>query len=319
MNLPVKTQLLQHFKATNAVELEIIQSLWSGYGTISRWQLFGAEIETVVVKQIQLPEKTIHPRGWNTEISHQRKLKSYKVEMAWYSSYGKQVKQSCKIPLCYFTSKVGEASLLVLEDLDAVGYEERRTDLDVRGVKLCLKWLASFHGQFMNQKPTDLWNEGSYWHLETRPDELVAMEEGWLKDNARRLAEQLKSCEYQTLIHGDAKVANFCFAQNMKAVAAVDFQYVGGGCGMKDVIYLLGSCLTEEECETHEVELLDFYFEELSLATDLKDFHALEKEWRRMYSIAWSDFTRFLLGWMPTHKKVNGYSLEMVNQAMVAL
>ena len=106
--------------------------------------------------------------------------------------------------------------------------------------------------------PKKLWQKGSYWHLSTRPDELKAMQHSKLKDAAKSIDEQLNNCKYKTLIHGDAKVANFCFADDMSSVAAVDFQYVGGGCGMKDVAYFLGSCLSSSECENYEKELLDF-------------------------------------------------------------
>ena len=51
-------------------------------------------------------------------------------------------------------------------------------------------------------------------------------------------------------MHGDAKLANFLFTSDHSQVAGVDFQYVGGGCGMKDVAYLL-SCLDEDACDTH--------------------------------------------------------------------
>ena len=92
-----------------------------------------------------------------------------------------------------------------------------------------------------------LWECGSYWHLGTRPDELAALEDGPLKTTAPLIDQALRQSQFQTIIHGDAKLANFCFARhhntaNGSTVAAVDFQYVGAGCGIKDVTYFLGSC-----------------------------------------------------------------------------
>lgn len=56
-------------------------------------------------------------------------------------------------------------------------------------------------------------------------------------------------------------------------------------------------------CDAHQDELLDYYFKELQVAFGaLKydiNFEELEVEWRRMYPIAWTDFTRFMLGWLP--------------------
>ena len=37
---------------------------------------------------------------------------------------------------------------------------------------------------------------------------------------------------------------------------------------------------------------------------------------RSMYPVAWTDFTRFMLGWMPTHQKVNGYSEKLMNSVL---
>jgi thiamine kinase-like enzyme len=67
-----------------------------------------------------------------------------------------------------------------------------------------------------------------------------------LKEAAPVIDEKLNTCAYKTFVHGDAKLANFCFAPDGQ-VAGVDFQYVGGGCGMKDVAYFIGSCLNEKD------------------------------------------------------------------------
>ena len=93
-------------------------------------------------------------------------------------------------------------------------------------------------------------------------------------------------------------------------MAAVDFQYVGYGCGMKDVAYFVGSCLNETECEEFEEKILDFYFHELSknLENSPVDIRTLELEWRELYHFAWADFHRFLKGWSPGHWKINSYS-----------
>ena len=59
-------------------------------------------------------------------------------------------------------------------------------------------------------------------------------------------------------------MANFCFGSEESGVAAVDFQYVGGGCGMKDLAYFVGSCFRDHEAEEREEEILNLYFKELS-------------------------------------------------------
>tara|TARA_B110000503_G_scaffold143502_1_gene245360 strand:- start:1045 stop:2004 length:960 start_codon:yes stop_codon:yes gene_type:complete len=315
----LKNNIPQHLEKLFGVpvrsEPQLIQKLWSGYGELSRYFLSSKERPSIIVKHIHFPSQPKHPRGWNTNRSHVRKVKSYEVELEWYRIWSDKTNRNCKIPFCFAIEAEEEEQLLVLEDLDAAGYHLRRSSLTVIQAKVVLKWLAHFHGNFMSYDPRKLWKEGSYWHLETRPDEWKAMDHSWLKSNAAELDKRLKDCQFQTIIHGDAKVANFCFKEDLSAVAAVDFQYVGGGCGMRDVAYFLGSCLLELECEKHEDELLAYYFKILKREATNIDVDALEKEWRSMYAIAWADFTRFLLGWMPTHQKVNGYSLAMVERA----
>lgn len=314
------THILETTKA-NAISRQcVIQELWSGYGHISRLYLSGGEYDTVVIKHIQYPKELNHPRGWNTQISHLRKVKSYEVENRWYQHYSKQCTTECRVPECLgFIEVNAKEKLLILEDLDSTGYSLRRSKLKVEESKTVLRWLANFHAIHMNVTPNGLWKKGSYWHLETRKDEWETMNSGWLKDNAKVIDAQLNACQFQTIIHGDAKVANFCFSPDMTKVAAVDFQYVGGGCGMKDVAYFLGSCLSERECSESEGELLDCYFQELSIGLQKHhpaiDIHEVEKDYRALYAVAWTDFTRFLEGWSPDHKKLNTYSEVQMNKA----
>ena len=94
-----------------------------------------------------------------------------------------------------------------------------------------------------------------------------------------------------------------------------DFQYVGGGCGMKDVAYFVGSCLSDTECERLESDILDQYFQFLHKELEQPNM-TLEAEWRSLYRVAWADFHRFLKGWSPGHWKLNSYS-ERVTQEVI--
>ena len=301
-----------------AEKIETIQTLWSGYGSIDRYRINGGNIKSVVIKHVKLPERVNHPRGWNTDLSHNRKVKSYEVETAWYRLYNGKTSNSCKTANCLALESIGDETVIVMEDLDATGFNIRKSSVKLPDIHLVLSWLANFHALFMMQSPKDLWEIGTYWHLKTRPEELEALKEGELKEFAHRVDETLNSCKYQTLVHGDAKLANFCFSED--GVAAVDFQYIGGGCGMKDVAYFIGSCLYEEDCERYEEELLGFYFK--SLTSTLKSRPEIEsnevvKEWKKMYRVGWADFHRFLKGWSPDHWKINSYS-ERVSREVIS-
>lgn len=312
--------ILKSTGASSLENVEMIQELWSGYGKILRYTLIGCDIKSVVVKHVKLPDKTKHPRGWNTDISHKRKLKSYKVEMAWYRKLSKECNPECYIPQCLVLEKKGDEVLMVMEDLDEAGYPERRTSVSWQEIKACIKWLANFHAVFMGYTPDDLWKVGTYWHLDTRPDELKVLDDLELKSAAGLIDNKLKNVKYKSFVHGDAKLENFCFSKDSSKVAAVDFQYVGGGCGMKDLAYFIGSCLYESECEQMEADILDYYFLELktALVKNNKDinFDELETEWRSMYHFAWSDFHRFLKGWSPGHWKVNTYSEKVTRSVL---
>ncbi len=326
MGADTERMILDIMQASGIACVEMIQSLWNDYGSIKRYTLEGnaAVATSVIVKHVCLPseeqrDERDHPRGWNSDISHERKVRSYQVETNWYRDFSASCSVDSRVARCYGSYHQRDEYIIVLEDLDAAGYAARKQVASLEDAKACLRWLACFHAQFMQVSPDGLWEVGTYWHLETRPDELAALKDTALKASASQIDQILSSCEYLTLVHGDAKLANFCFGDDSR-VAAVDFQYVGGGCGMKDVAYFIGSCFDESACEEYEERLLTYYFRELSRALTI--FHpdintqSIENEWRDLFSYAWADFHRFIKGWSPGHWKVNDYSERLTQQVL---
>mgnify|MGYP001112080085 CR=1 FL=1 len=318
---------IRHTLGASGVEVvENLQELWSGYGHILRVRLHGPRAEpasTAVAKYVRIPEQAAHPRGWNSSRAHDRKLRSYQVESAWYRTWASRCDDHCRVAELLLHEEHADEVLMLLEDLDGAGFPIRLESVGPQELRACLDWLAHFHATFMGARPEGLWETGTYWHLATRPDELEALDDLRLRAAAPQLDAMLDAARYQTLVHGDAKLANFCFSQHKGGsprVAAVDFQYVGGGCGMKDVAYFLGSCLDEAACEAHEADLLDHYFSTLRVALASTrpevDTDSVEREWRALFPVAWTDFHRFLKGWSPGHWKINSYSERLAREVV---
>lgn len=285
MSGPIEQRIARLAGATSAERVEQIAAVWSGYGEVVRYALTGAEAGSVVVKHIS--------PGKGRGRSHDRKLRSYEVESTWYREWAERCGPGCRVPRCLHVERQHGEWLFVFEDLDAAGFAVRRRYLSDPQLHAILRWLATFHATFLGERPRGLWKTGTYWHLRTRPDEHRAMEAGPLRDAAAAIDARLSGARFLTLVHGDAKPANFCFTADTR-VAAVDFQYAGGGCGIKDVAYLLAG-----EDKSALRRGLDVYFRVLREAANGVDLDALETEWRELYPWAWADFHRFLVGWAP--------------------
>lgn len=327
----MEAQLEHHLCRTLGVPridaVQTIQGLWSGCGQVARVWMDQAEQEagtgtaggTVVIKHVKMPEQINHPRGWDTDRSAQRKVRSYGVESNWYARWSTRNPTDCRVPRYLGHASWGDERLLILEDIDASGFDRRLTNVSLKQLDACIRWLASFHATFLGKHAEGLWDKGTYWHLDTRPDEYEALEDGPLKRAAKVIDSTLDASPFQTIVHGDAKLANFCFSNNDQ-VAAVDFQYVGGGCGMKDLAYLIGGCLDSDACYKYESHVLTTYFNALkqSLATNgsTVDTNELEADWRRLYPYAWADFERFLQGWSPGHWKISGYGGYLTDRVL---
>ncbi|KAB0301458.1 phosphotransferase [Vibrio fortis] len=316
--------------------VEVIQRLWGGYGELVRLHFPDAQdVTSVIVKHVALPDKTEHPKGWNTQLSHQRKVKSYQVETSWYQGFTQKYDPHCPVPVGLQCQQTEGEWLIVMQDLKTLGFPNTSNfDVlvsEVEGYSLeeveqrnaCLRWLAHFHAKHINLNPSDvssLWETGTYWHLATRPDELSVLDDQALKRNAEKIDLKLKECPYPTLVHGDAKLANFCFDVENKNAAAVDFQYVGLGCAMKDVALFMSSAIRPRDCAELESEVLNVYFEQLSHALTLyqPQLNAVQVEaaWRPMFATAWADFQRFVKGWSPNHWKINPYTEQLTKKAL---
>lgn len=344
MNLS-KQQLNSIFKTTstnNLVSHSSMQSLWAGQGELFRISLESKQQAkkpplSLVVKDITFKVQKDHPRGWSGEQSQRRKIHSYHVELEWYKTLSHIARQAVMVPRLIYSETCNNRMLIVLEDLAkdfpirfTAGKDDRP---DMIQIKSCINWLANFHALFLkpvasinhyysHAKASKLWQVGGYWHLATRPDEYQAMSESKLKQRAHYIDKALSQCRYQTIIHGDAKLANFCFDETGHKVAAVDFQYTGFGVGVKDLMLLLSSVLPDANlCEQADA-LVDDYFEKFSLAIKKwqPEINASEviTAWRALYPFAWADFHRFLDGWSPGHWKIGQYCEKQSNIALEA-
>jgi hypothetical protein len=206
----------------------------------------------------------------------------------------------------------------------AAGYR-RCGGLDELQAKAALSWLAAFHAACWgaDAEQLGLWPEACYWHLATRQDELAEMGRDWrhLQAPAPELDRRLRESPWRTLCHGDFKTENLLFSSGSGGsslqCAAYDFQYVGGGCGTKDVVYLLCSGVQARllQAPAGEEALLRHYHSELlaglaataaapqgsgvgcpaaaARAVEQYSFEVLRQEYR----LAMCDYVRFMAGW----------------------
>ena len=301
-----------------------IQSLWGGYGELRRVEIAGTRSTNAIVKSVTPPTERELGRDAAKLRSHRRKVRSYRVELEFYRRFAASCDAACPVPALLYGEAKEERFLFVLSDLDAAGFSARRTQPGASELASCLSWLAAFHARFLGVAPEALWKVGTYWHLATRPDELAALGSRELQRAASRIDDRLNRARFQTFVHGDAKLENFCFSPNEAGVAAVDFQYVGGGVGVKDVAYLLSGCFSPKAARTEVPRYLDLYFAALrreltERAVPELDQEALEREWRELFPWAWVDFHRFLLGWAPSYAAGDAYSEQLMHEVLARI
>lgn len=285
------------FKLERATKMT---TLWAGYGSVYHLVVKdGRSTRNLVVKDVQPPA--------GSGVSHERKLRSYQVEAAFYQRVAPQLLEA-GLPIAHPAhvdndlSGAGGAMHLLLTDLRDE-YPATQRPMDLAHAKAALSWLARLHASFWQQPPAELWAQGCFWQLDTRQEELEAMEPEWrdLQAAAQAISDELANAKFQTCVHGDFKGANICFSAGGGtglAAAAYDFQYCGGGDPMKDVAYLLCSTVEGRVVQRHEKELLEHYHAELTgrLPAAAAAEYTPEVMKERL-GLAICDFVRFMAGW----------------------
>ena len=286
-----------------------LQSLWAGYGVISRVHVVfvppcGGDLDlskfgSLILKQVS-PPPSLSSSSLKEDVSHLRKLKSYQVEAAFYSSEipAELASRRAHVPMLIDRcgDVVDEGGLeLLLSDLDNEGFASRLSGSKAH-VEAALTLLAKIHATYFERKlPEGLWEQACYWHLETRLSELREMSDKRLQSAAPALDRRLRQATRgMTLLHGDAKADNLLIGDDGGA-AAYDFQYTGAGLGARDVAYLLVSSCDARTLELEEASLLNTYHAALLEAgvppTFTRDM--LQDD----FDISVADYMRFMDGW----------------------
>ncbi|WP_407644137.1 phosphotransferase family protein [Ferrimonas sediminicola] len=309
-------QLLSQLTGLEAVAaIHLLQPLWGDYGGLYRITPEGGHASLVA--------KWIVPPPAAQGYGHKRKLRSYRVEVNWYRGFANDGDNDCRIPRFIGCGDGDAGTLMVMEDLAAAGFRPMSRSQGEAHLGALVEWLAAFHARHMGRSPTGLWETGCYWHLATRPDEWRAMPAGPLKAAAEAIDAELAAAEHQTLVHGDAKLANF-LADDRGQVGAVDFQYVGRGPGVRDLVYLLGSVLDDQQLARSSFFWLDHYCQRLAHLLGEGGWSrprlaSLTREQYQLFPFAWADFERFLIGWKPGHWKLGRFSEAMTQRALAQI
>ncbi|PCK32687.1 kinase [Pseudoalteromonas piscicida] len=281
------------------------QQLWSGCGDML---FINHDVGKLAIKRTKVPEQLEHKRIEQSMTAMQRKRRSYEVERHFYKYHACEL-----IPPCNTASYLGEGGVndmnyIVFRDFSSQGFEQVDTPTETQ-ILAVIGWLAKFHAHFLQSPTEHVWEQGNYWNLDTRPDEFARMQAGSIKQAASLFSNKIKQSRWQTWVHGDAKIANFAFHDDQ--ALGFDFQYVGKGVGVSDLMLFITSILDEQAQLLHADEYLKLYLDMLRIELLGKvasiDIAQLLSEWESLWPVVWADFYRFLLGWKPDHAKINDY------------
>ena len=283
-----------------SVRARAIASLWAGMGSVYKITIetSAGAIAEIVAKRVALPKRC-------SSIGDQRKKESYDVEAAFYSRGHAErlIAAGAIVPTPLLVDKAPDVTIC-MTCVD--GRSSHRGDAEA-----FVGWLAQLHATFWGVARADaavasgLQAQGSYWHLDTRPEEHARMgSSGWmgrLKLAARALDLRLKADPSQSVCHGDAKGANIVYATAADGGAVplvYDFQYVGKACVAKDLAYFLN---VEADADAEDLLLRRYHAELSRLLAAQGDESPTLASLRTAHELALADWRRFsevgLGGW----------------------
>lgn len=300
-------------------------TLWSGMGHIYKVTVK----RRATSKDVDLVIKHVAPpataQGQQQSLGDRRKTDSYVVETNFYEHVAATLIQEhgLLIPQPYYIErKANNEILIVMEYIDSQSCYMSEPEMHQ-----VLDWLATLHAAYWGNAAIDelvatagLQETGSYWYLETRPDEHASMPNaGWqgrLKRAAHAIDARLKRDPLQCLIHGDAKDANVMTmfttpngngksASNngdsnsdssnklSSSLYMCDFQYTGKGPPTKDLAYFFCTSAAPDD----EDAAVDYYLNSLTskLAANVKP--PSRQQLDDSLDLAYCDFYRFMSGW----------------------
>lgn len=276
------------------VSSQSIARLWAGMGNIYRVHCPSIQQSLIV--------KYIRPRlSSKLSIGDQRKLDSYHVEAYFYEDHAQRLIDDHKVqlPKPYKVERHTENPknpliIICMSPLQDPGY-----NFGDNVHEKVVNWMARFHAATWQAPPEKLQAVGTYWHLDTRPDEWDRISrkgwEGRLKLAARAIDERLKRDPLQCWVHGDTKDANI-LQYDAERLSFCDYQYVGRGPPTKDLAYYFCSSGVSDR---EQSKLLGLYFEILSRYLEEQGIDPLptRQQLDDSYELACADYCRFMAGW----------------------
>lgn len=277
--------------------------LWAGMGTILAVRAeAGSSTHEFIVKHV------VPPRRKSRSFGDRRKADSYLVEANFYEKLAPRLieEHGLALPVPYHVERDGDNDevIICMSRLDGSPAYLDTTE----SINSVLDWLSTLHAATWGSaeevdllvSEVGLQPVGSYWHLDTRPDEHSNMSrrgwEGRLRLAARAIDERLKRDGMQCVVHGDAKDANVLLGRDGSRIAArmYDLQYCGRGCPAVDLAYFL--CVAVGDVDGGYIEYYHRRLVEKLRVRGRRDVPALN-ELEDSIDLALCDFQRFMCGW----------------------